>query len=80
MAELVDALASGASARKGVEVRVFSWAPSLVNKKVDKISQLFLVFQNGDNIYVPTIVITSLLQPTRLIRHPPFVSHLYIVK
>ena len=27
MAELVDALASGASARKGVEVRVFSWAP-----------------------------------------------------
>ena len=27
MAELVDALASGASARMGVEVRVFSWAP-----------------------------------------------------
>ena len=27
MAELVDALASGASTRKGVEVRVFSWAP-----------------------------------------------------
>ena len=27
VAELVDALASGASARKGVEVRVFSWAP-----------------------------------------------------
>ena len=25
---MVDALASGASARKGVEVRVFSWAPS----------------------------------------------------
>jgi hypothetical protein len=24
---LVDALASGASTRKGVEVRVFSWAP-----------------------------------------------------
>ena len=29
MAELVDALASGASARMGVEVRVFSWAPFL---------------------------------------------------
>ena len=28
VAELVDALASGASSRKGVEVRVFSWAPS----------------------------------------------------
>ena len=27
VAELVDALASGASARMGVEVRVFSWAP-----------------------------------------------------
>ncbi len=27
VAELVDALASGASARKGVEVRVLSWAP-----------------------------------------------------
>ena len=27
VAELVDALASGASSRKGVEVRVFSWAP-----------------------------------------------------
>ncbi len=29
MAELVDALASGASARKGVEVRVLFWAPFL---------------------------------------------------
>ena len=29
MAELVDALASGASGRKAVEVRVFSWAPTL---------------------------------------------------
>ena len=29
MAELVDALASGASARKGVEVRVLFWAPLL---------------------------------------------------
>ncbi len=28
VAELVDALASGASARKGVEVRVLSWAPN----------------------------------------------------
>ena len=27
MAELVDALASGASSRKGVEVRVLFWAP-----------------------------------------------------
>jgi hypothetical protein len=29
VAELVDALASGASDRKVVEVRVFSWAPNL---------------------------------------------------
>lgn len=28
VAELVDALASGASVRNGVEVRVFSWAPN----------------------------------------------------
>ena len=28
VAELVDALASGASGRKVVEVRVFSWAPT----------------------------------------------------
>jgi hypothetical protein len=28
VAELADALASGASSRKGVEVRVLSWAPS----------------------------------------------------
>ena len=32
VAELVDALASGASARKGVEVRVFSWAPKLLHR------------------------------------------------
>ena len=29
MVKLVDTLASGASARKGVEVQVLSWAPSL---------------------------------------------------
>ncbi len=28
--KLVDTLASGASARKGVEVRVFSWAPIII--------------------------------------------------
>ena len=28
VAELVDAPASGAGIRKGVEVRVFSWAPN----------------------------------------------------
>src|SRR4026207_529948 len=33
VAELVDALASGASARKGVEVRVFSWAPIVRYKR-----------------------------------------------
>ncbi len=31
VAELVDALASGASIRKDVEVRVFSWAPFTPN-------------------------------------------------
>jgi hypothetical protein len=31
VAELVDALASGASGRKVVEVRVFSWAPTRGN-------------------------------------------------
>ena len=28
--KLVDTLASGASARKGVEVQVLSWAPSIL--------------------------------------------------
>ena len=32
MAELVDAPASGAGIRKGVEVRVFSWAPDTYEK------------------------------------------------
>ena len=42
MAELVDAPASGAGARKGVEVRVLFWAPSLlkllkslINRRLD---------------------------------------------
>jgi hypothetical protein len=29
VAKLVDALASGASPRKGVEVQVLSWAPNI---------------------------------------------------
>ena len=33
VAELVDALASGASARKGVKVRVFFWAPIIATYK-----------------------------------------------
>jgi hypothetical protein len=32
VAELVDALVSGISDRKIVEVRVFSWAPNLKNR------------------------------------------------
>ncbi len=40
VAELVDALASGASARKGVEVRVLSWAPSFLD-----IIMFFLIYQ-----------------------------------
>ena len=36
VAELVDALASGASGRKAVEVRVLSWAP-LVKPKIQKL-------------------------------------------
>ena len=36
MAELVDALASGASVRMDVEVRVLSWAP-LVKPKIQKL-------------------------------------------
>ncbi len=33
MAELVDALVSGISGRKVVEVRVFFWAPSQLNTR-----------------------------------------------
>ena len=32
MVKLVDTLASGASARKGVEVQVLSWAPSFITQ------------------------------------------------
>jgi hypothetical protein len=32
VAELADALASGASSRKGVEVRVLSWAPKQIKE------------------------------------------------
>jgi len=39
VAELVDALASGASARKGVEVRVLSWAPFLKILKIQKVKK-----------------------------------------
>ncbi len=41
MAELVDALASGASVRKDVEVRVLFWAPSFfitVLPKIDRVT------------------------------------------
>ncbi len=42
VAKLVDALASGASARKGVEVQVLSWAP---NKT--EVSQTGALFRFG---------------------------------
>ena len=37
MAELVDALGSGPSARKGVEVRVFFWAPEFTESDSSKV-------------------------------------------
>ena len=39
MAELVDALASGASSRKGVEVRVLFWAPNHGPTGTDKLQK-----------------------------------------
>ena len=39
MVKLVDTLASGASARKGVEVQVLFWAPFY--KKADPLDRLF---------------------------------------
>src|SRR3546814_12863108 len=39
VAELVDALASGASGRKVVEVRVFSWAPSPLRNREDRLAR-----------------------------------------
>ncbi len=47
MAELVDALASGASARKGVEVRVLFRAP--YPKAAPVMGRLFGSFLGGDN-------------------------------
>ena len=40
VAELVDALASGASFRKEVEVRVFSWAPNTSLKYMKPLKNL----------------------------------------
>ncbi len=44
MAELADALDSGSSARKGVEVRVLLTAPYLINDKSCE-ARLFLFFK-----------------------------------
>src|SRR6478735_8690067 len=46
VAELVDALASGASARKGVEVRVFSWAPDHLSSRRLRLGQAPAVEQS----------------------------------
>ena len=43
MAELVDALASGASVRKDVEVRVLFWAPPTLSEHL--ISLIYLNFR-----------------------------------
>ena len=45
VAELVDALASGASGLTVVEVRVFSWAPELSFMKPQKLQ---FYFKNSD--------------------------------
>ncbi len=47
VAELVDALGSGPSARKGVEVRVLSWAPSQTESRLKKPAFFFLPDVNG---------------------------------
>ena len=39
MAELVDAPASGAGARKGVEVRVLFWAPSTLSALIAEVAK-----------------------------------------
>jgi hypothetical protein len=54
MAELVDAPASGAGARKGVEVRVLFWAPNtyktlkcLENRCKDGLPSVFATLPSG---------------------------------
>ena len=67
MAELVDALVSGTSVRKDVEVRVFFWAPNLkqsflrgcffisillcVNKPIDFLDCVFIFFISTINCF-----------------------------
>jgi hypothetical protein len=46
MAKLVDAPASGAGACKGVEVRVFFWAPKIDEPRASNCTGLFLVHPN----------------------------------
>ncbi len=73
VAELVDALASGASVRMDVEVRVLSWAPHLQTKYLKifykKVSELILstlqstfwIFRNTNN--TPNQMPTTLMNP-----------------
>ena len=51
VAELVDALASGASARSGVEVQVLSSAPKLLDINKNSFAKLFFAFI-GDIFYI----------------------------
>ena len=56
MAELVDALASGASVLTGVEVRVFSWAPNflvaalLISILIAQVAELVDALASGASI------------------------------
>ncbi len=57
MAELVDALVSGTSIRKDVEVRVFFWAPFNIKKSIIYI----ILGQLGDNPRKVTIHFVAFL-------------------
>ena len=62
VAELVDALASGASIRKDVEVRVLSWAPHYYNK-----CNIFNSLEFSlENLSTPTTTFVKFLLPQQV--------------
>ena len=60
---MVDALASGASVRKGVEVRVFSWAP-ILKARIERYGLFYVgIFPLGYLIFATGLLAKSADKP-----------------
>ena len=65
MVKLVDTLASGASARKGVEVQVLSWAP------LTRQSQSVRLISTSPIVQIMAKVVTLVVTPTSSVNFSP---------